>query len=98
MSNQQLSLWLANAASVTVVLAFIWRFVIRPVNQKLASVEKMQATVESINKELHPNGGASFRDALTRVESQQVQYHEDVVRLEGKMDGHIDFHMRDGGK
>lgn len=95
MNSDQFVVWLANAASMTVILGFIYTYVIRPVNQKLSSVEKMQETVEAINAELHPNGGASIKDALTRVETQQVQYHEDVVRLEGKMDGHIDFHLRE---
>jgi len=39
-----------------------------------------------IRKQFTPNHGTSLRDAVDRIEQH-------VLRVEGKVDGHIDWHM-----
>lgn len=40
----------------------------------------------AMQREFKPNGGASTRDALNRIET-------DVREIRGKVDDHIDWHM-----
>jgi hypothetical protein len=40
----------------------------------------------SMSREFRPNGGASTRDSLNRIET-------DVREIRGKVDDHIDWHM-----
>jgi hypothetical protein len=40
----------------------------------------------SMSREFKPNGGASTRDSLNRIET-------DVREIRGKVDDHIDWHM-----
>ena len=43
-----------------------------------------------VMREFQPNGGASVRDQLNRIEKK-------VDQLEAKVDGHIDWHMNQKG-
>lgn len=43
-----------------------------------------------VMREFQPNGGASVRDQLNRIEKK-------VEAVEAKVDGHIDWHMNQKG-
>ena len=40
----------------------------------------------SLQREFKPNGGASTRDSLNRIEA-------DLRELRGKIDGHVEWHL-----
>jgi hypothetical protein len=46
-------------------------------------LQQVKALSQSSHRELHPNGGSSLRDSMTRVEEQGQQTSQAVDRLEG---------------
>jgi hypothetical protein len=55
--------------------------------------KKICEKLEKINLELHPNGGSSLRDAVNRIEKNQVEIREDAKDIRNKIDGHIEWHL-----
>lgn len=51
--------------------------------------------IESIRKEVHPNGGSSLRDSVDRIESRQAEILEDVRRTATRLDDHIHWHLEE---
>lgn len=94
--TENVTVWLANTVSVLIILGFVHRLVIKPVNDKLDALKRTEESVKNIEKELHPNGGTSLRDAVTRIEIKQTVIKEEVKQVGGKLDDHIDFHMNEG--
>ena len=55
--------------------------------------KKMTDQLEKINKELHPNGGTSMRDAINRIEKAQDEIKEDAKEIRSRVDDHIQWHL-----
>jgi hypothetical protein len=49
--------------------------------------------LDSIDTQLHRNGGASLRDAIDRIEEKQTDIQADVRRTGERLDEHIDWHL-----
>jgi hypothetical protein len=49
--------------------------------------------IDSIKKELHPNGGSSLRDAVDRIAVTQENMRIDVSDVREKIDDHIVWHL-----
>lgn len=39
------------------------------------------------NKELKPNGGSSMRDAVDRIEQNQVEFQGELAKIHDRLDG-----------
>ena len=48
----------------------------------------VKAKVNEVLHETRPNSGASMRDAVDRIEQH-------IVRIEGKIDGHVQWHLEE---
>jgi hypothetical protein len=55
--------------------------------------KKITDRLDTINKELHPNGGSSLRDVVNRIESSQKELKRDVETVREKVDDHIIWHL-----
>jgi hypothetical protein len=55
--------------------------------------KRMRRDIEGIQKELHPNGGTSLRDAINRLEDTTNEVKNDFRDITIKLDNHIDWHM-----
>jgi len=55
--------------------------------------KKLADKIEKIDKELHPNGGSSLRDAVNRIEETQQEMKEDSKDIREKIDDHIEWHL-----
>jgi len=49
--------------------------------------------ISDIQKELHPNGGSSVRDAIDRIADKQSDIQSDVKDLKVRVDDHIVWHL-----
>ena len=48
----------------------------------------VKSQVQAMRKDLQPNGGASTKDQLNRIE-------RDVIEVRHKVDDHIQWHLKD---
>jgi hypothetical protein len=55
--------------------------------------KKLTDRLDTINKELHPNGGSSLRDVVNRIENNQKELKKDVEGVREKVDDHIVWHL-----
>ena len=55
--------------------------------------KKLTDRLDTINKELHPNGGSSLRDVANRIEKNQQELKKDVEAVRDKVDDHIVWHL-----
>jgi hypothetical protein len=55
--------------------------------------KKLCDRLDKIDQELHPNGGSSLRDAVNRIEQNQVEIKEDAKDIRNKIDDHIEWHL-----
>lgn len=83
-----LQTWVPLTLGILSILGIIFGF-IRQVNKKFEIVIKEE--VESVVKELRPNGGSSLRDQVNRLENSHVKLEESHERLDAKVDTIIDF-------
>lgn len=49
--------------------------------------------ISDIQKELHPNGGSSVRDAIDRIADKQSDIQADLKDLKVRVDDHIVWHL-----
>lgn len=54
---------------------------------------RLMADIESIQKELRPNGGSSVRDAIDRIAEKQQEIQVDVREVRTRVDDHITWHL-----
>jgi hypothetical protein len=54
---------------------------------------RLVADIESIQKELRPNGGSSVRDAIDRIAEKQSEIQTDVREVRTRVDDHIQWHL-----
>ena len=54
---------------------------------------RLIADIESIQKELRPNGGSSVRDAIDRIAEKQTEIQTDVREVRTRVDDHITWHL-----
>lgn len=54
---------------------------------------RLIADIESIQKELRPNGGSSVRDAIDRIAAKQSEIQVDVREVRTRVDDHITWHL-----
>ena len=54
---------------------------------------RLIADIESIQKELRPNGGSSVRDAIDRIADKQAEIQVDVREVRTRVDDHIQWHL-----
>lgn len=54
---------------------------------------RLIADIESIQKELRPNGGSSVRDAIDRIAEKQQEIQVDVREVRTRVDDHITWHL-----
>lgn len=54
---------------------------------------RLIADIESIQKELRPNGGSSVRDAIDRIAEKQSEIQIDVREVRTRVDDHITWHL-----
>lgn len=54
---------------------------------------RLIADIESIQKELRPNGGSSVRDAIDRIADKQAEIQMDVRDVRNRVDDHITWHL-----
>lgn len=54
---------------------------------------RLTADIESIQKELRPNGGSSVRDAIDRIAEKQMEIQTDVREVRTRVDDHITWHL-----
>lgn len=54
---------------------------------------RLIADIESIQKELRPNGGSSVRDAIDRIAEKQAEIQTDVREVRTRVDDHITWHL-----
>lgn len=54
---------------------------------------RLIADIESIQKELRPNGGSSVRDAIDRIAEKQMEIQTDVREVRTRVDDHITWHL-----
>lgn len=54
---------------------------------------RLIADIESIKKELRPNGGSSVRDAIDRIAEKQTEIQTDVREVRTRVDDHITWHL-----
>ena len=54
---------------------------------------RLIADIESIQKELRPNGGSSVRDAIDRIAVKQSEIQHDVREVRTRVDDHITWHL-----
>lgn len=54
---------------------------------------RLIADIESIQKELRPNGGSSVRDAIDRIAAKQSEIQVDVREVRSRVDDHITWHL-----
>ena len=54
---------------------------------------RLIADIESIQKELRPNGGSSVRDAIDRIAAKQSEIQVDVREVRTRVDDHINWHL-----
>lgn len=54
---------------------------------------RLIADIESIQKELRPNGGSSVRDAIDRIAEKQAEIQVDVREVRTRVDDHITWHL-----
>lgn len=54
---------------------------------------RLIADIESIQKELRPNGGSSVRDAIDRIADKQAEIQMDVRDVRSRVDDHITWHL-----
>lgn len=54
---------------------------------------RLIADIESIQKELRPNGGSSVRDAIDRIAEKQSEIQVDVREVRTRVDDHITWHL-----
>ena len=54
---------------------------------------RLIADIESIQKELRPNGGSSVRDAIDRIADKQAEIQLDVREDRTRVDDHIQWHL-----
>jgi hypothetical protein len=73
----------AALVAVAAALGIIHRFFFKKLTDK----------IDSINKELHPNGGSSLRDAVNRIEKNQDVLKDDIEDVRDKVDDHITWHL-----
>ena len=57
------------------------------------SLGRLIADIESIQKELRPNGGSSVRDAIDRIAEKQSEIQIDVREVRTRVDDHITWHL-----
>jgi hypothetical protein len=55
--------------------------------------KKLCDRLDKIDQELHPNGGSSLRDAVNRIEKNQVEIKDDARDIRNKIDDHIEWHL-----
>jgi hypothetical protein len=55
--------------------------------------KKLTDRLDTISKELHPNGGSSLRDVVNRIEKNQSEMKEDIHDVREKVDDHIVWHL-----
>ncbi len=61
----------------------VYRFITSAIHKRL----------DSIDGQLHRNGGSSLRDAIDRIEEKQTDIQADVRRTGERLDEHIDWHL-----
>ena len=54
---------------------------------------RLIADIESIQKELRPNGGSSVRDAIDRIAAKQQEIQVDARDVRSRVDDHITWHL-----
>jgi hypothetical protein len=54
---------------------------------------KIRKELDNIHSELKPNHGSSMRDAINRIEDNQIQMREDIKNVREKVDDHIVWHL-----
>lgn len=83
-----LQTWVPLTLGILSILGIIFGF-IRQVNKKFELFVKEE--VETVVKELRPNGGSSMRDQVNRLEASHQKLEESHERLDAKVDTIIDF-------
>jgi hypothetical protein len=74
--------WIVLAGAVVAALGTVWRYCVRPILAYATRVELVMSTVE---KEWKPNGGASAKDALDRIETSQVEALTRLSNVEDRL-------------
>jgi hypothetical protein len=54
---------------------------------------KIRKELDNIHAEMKPNHGSSMRDAINRIEDNQIQMREDIKDVREKVDDHIVWHL-----
>lgn len=49
--------------------------------------------VNAMNRQVHNNGGASLRDAIDRIEQNQLEIRRDVQQVHGRVTKHMEWHL-----
>lgn len=82
-----LLIWIgAVAAALLAMIAVVAMF-------KKWIIGDLVAEIADIQKELHPNGGSSVRDAIDRIADKQSDIQADVKDLKVRVDDHIVWHL-----
>jgi hypothetical protein len=80
-------LWTAGIVTAIVVIAAgltaLYRLLTGALNRRL----------DTIDAQLHRNGGTSLRDAVDRIEERQTDIQHSVHRTARRLDEHIDWHL-----
>ena len=56
----------------------------------------LKGAVDTIKKELEPNGGASIKDQVTAIHNETVATRGEVVLLRTRFDEHLKYLHREG--
>lgn len=80
-------MWFAGIVTAIVVIAgglvALHRLLTGALNRRL----------DTIDAQLHRNGGTSLRDAVDRIEERQTDIQHSVHRTARRLDEHIDWHL-----
>lgn len=67
-------------AAIVAALGALHRQVVRPT---VRTIKRIAATVETVEAQMRPNGGASLRDAIDRVLARLAELEQRILALEG---------------
>lgn len=82
-----LLMWLGGIAAALIAVVAVITLLRRWILGRLI------ADIESIQKELRPNGGSSVRDAIDRIADKQAEIQVDVREVRTRVDDHIQWHL-----
>ena len=77
--------WVGLVVGVLAILAAAWRL-IRSIYHLVRVGETALDRLTGVEKELHPNGGASLRDAVDKTHALAVDNNEKHTRIEQRLD------------